>query len=179
MKERIGLRNVRLVHDDDPICAVSIADTDVGIKIVEGEAERRWLLPIEARVLGYFDNNVPVLQEPAIEGVVVWTGAIDGDNEGATCILYPEFLKSVANKFNNNFYILPLSTESIGFVDASIIEDSIGLLAEVIYKHNRLLIDPNKRLSDSVWYYDRSHETFHTVHNGGNPFEGEADDWKE
>lgn len=77
---------------------------------------------------------------------------------GAVYIIFNDILKSVSEKLNDNFYILPSSIHEL-----IIVPEKCGMqkdeLKRMVMDINRTELDPKEVLSDSVYYFDRkSHE---------------------
>ena len=73
---------------------------------------------------------------------------------GATSIVYPDTLKTIAEKVNANLYIIPSSVdECIAVTDS----DNIipGKIKDLLNDVNRTLLRSDQRLSDHLYYYDR------------------------
>ncbi|WP_022761668.1 DUF5688 family protein [Butyrivibrio sp. AD3002] len=77
---------------------------------------------------------------------------------GASVILYPELLKEVAEHFGSNYYILPSSVHEVIFVKELFSQDEPGTLEDMIKTVNATCVLPEDVLSDSLYYYDRTHE---------------------
>lgn len=73
---------------------------------------------------------------------------------GASCLLYPEVLKQVAEMLNANFYILPSSIHEVILVvdNGSMNKSSLN---EMVYEVNRTQVAEDEVLSDQVYYYDK------------------------
>lgn len=77
---------------------------------------------------------------------------------GAVYIIFNDILKSVSEKLNDNFFILPSSIHEL-----IIVPEKCGIqrkeLESMVREINRTELDPKEVLSDSVYYFDRkSHE---------------------
>lgn len=76
---------------------------------------------------------------------------------GAAAMLYPGFLKDVAEKIGSDFYILPSSVHELIFVRALEGCDSLELMKTVReINGDPSLMCPADFLSNSVYYYDSS-----------------------
>ena len=73
---------------------------------------------------------------------------------GAACMLYPDLLKQISDKLNDNLYILPSSIHECIIMPASG-EYSQKSLSEMVTEINEVLVDETEVLSDNVYYFDR------------------------
>lgn len=73
---------------------------------------------------------------------------------GATCILYNDVLKEIADEKESNLIILPSSVHEL-IVLFSDTESSIGELNEMVLQVNENHVLPQEILSDHVYVYDR------------------------
>ena len=73
---------------------------------------------------------------------------------GAAVLLYPGFMKAISKKLNCSFYIIPCSMHEIIIVK-SMNDRQIEDLKDMIVHVNRTSLDPEDKLSDSLYYYDR------------------------
>lgn len=72
---------------------------------------------------------------------------------GASCMIYPELLKQLAEKEERNFYILPSSIhEVILLADQGM--ETPEQLKDMIAEVNKTQVAPEEVLSDSLYYYD-------------------------
>jgi hypothetical protein len=76
---------------------------------------------------------------------------------GAACILYPNVLKTLADKCECSFYIMPSSIHEVILMAATGGEDEDELKA-MIHDINVTQVEPEEVLSDSLYYYDRIHQ---------------------
>lgn len=73
---------------------------------------------------------------------------------GAACMLYPDLLKQISDKLNDNLYILPSSIHECIIMPASG-EYSQKSLSEMVTEINEVQVDETEVLSDNVYYFDR------------------------
>ncbi len=76
---------------------------------------------------------------------------------GATCMLYSNKMKEIADRYDCDLYILPSSIHEVILLPVrySCDEDYIrNMIAEI----NRTQVDLEDRLSDSLYYYDRMND---------------------
>ena len=78
---------------------------------------------------------------------------------GASCILYPGFLKQAAEQLGGDFYILPSSIHEVLFV-ADTDEVEYRRLEEIVQQINETVIEPKDHLSDFVYHYDAKDDIF-------------------
>lgn len=76
---------------------------------------------------------------------------------GAVYIVFNDILKSVSDKLNDNFYILPSSIHELIIVPekCGVPKDELECMVREI---NRTEVDPKEILSDSVYYFDRKND---------------------
>lgn len=76
---------------------------------------------------------------------------------GAVCILYPEVLRQFSRQISKNFYILPSSVHEVILIPE---EDKLygKEFEKLVRSVNRMQVEPEEVLSDSVYYYDRARE---------------------
>ena len=73
---------------------------------------------------------------------------------GASCIAYPNMLEEIAQKVQDDYFILPSSIHELIVVPAKTVSDTKSLF-EMVYTINRdkSLLPPQDFLSDKVFYY--------------------------
>ena len=76
---------------------------------------------------------------------------------GATCILYADILKNIANERDCDFYILPSSIHEVILVPAYDFV-SCNELMETVKSVNKTVVSENEVLSDHVYYFSRETE---------------------
>lgn len=76
---------------------------------------------------------------------------------GAATMVYMENLRKIADIFGGDFFILPSSIHEVICVRKSYIPDEIDL-KEILKCGNAETIQPEEKLGDKVFYYDRSSE---------------------
>lgn len=81
---------------------------------------------------------------------------------GASCILYPNTLKMISQKFVDNLYILPSSIHEVILIPASFSEDA-NELSEIVREVNVSEVAQDEILSDSVYYYDQHIEQISVI----------------
>ena len=73
---------------------------------------------------------------------------------GAACIFYPDVLKQISEKLEDNLYILPSSIHECIIIPASG-EYTRKSLSEMVTEINGTQVEETEVLSDYVYYYDR------------------------
>lgn len=76
---------------------------------------------------------------------------------GASCILYPNALKEISQKFADSLFILPSSIHEVIIIPASYTEDA-NELSEIVHDVNVSEVEQDEILSDSVYFYDQNTE---------------------
>ncbi len=76
---------------------------------------------------------------------------------GASCILYPNALKEISQKFAASLFILPSSIHEVIIIPASYTEDA-NELSEIVHDVNVSEVAQDEILSDSVYFYDQNTE---------------------
>lgn len=92
------------------------------------------------------------LEESASDNMYVLTNM--NKYNGAVCMLYGEFLHSLAQELRKNLYILPSSIHEVILVPDTGREDAEQLGA-MVAEVNATQLEPEEVLSDNVYYYDR------------------------
>lgn len=75
---------------------------------------------------------------------------------GATAMLYGKLLDDVANYIDSSFYILPSSVQELIFVRGGLEGLNAEELAQMVYEINMTQISQEERLSNSVYFYDKT-----------------------
>lgn len=108
------------------------------------------ILPLETMLMGIPKD---IALEEKEHQLVVLTN--ENHTEGAATMFYAGVLNDLATKLNHNLYIIPSSTdECIAVCDSLNLnhEHLENLLHEV---NNSSLVDPDKKLSDHLYHYDK------------------------
>ena len=92
-------------------------------------------------------------QESFFEYNPMWVLSNRQRIQGAACILYPDLLKQLAKKQENNFYILPSSIHEVILLPDKGSESPIQL-KEMIAEVNRTQVAPEEVLSNNLYYFD-------------------------
>lgn len=78
---------------------------------------------------------------------------------GAGCIFYPNFMEEAAEKLNGDFFILPSSTHEVILLPDNGAMD-YRELESMVRQINEAEVQPQDRLSDSVYHYDSRDKVF-------------------
>lgn len=73
---------------------------------------------------------------------------------GASVLLYPHVIPTVADRLGDDIYIIPSSVHELLILRAGDVEDPQGLI-EIIREVNRTEVSPGEILSDSLYAYER------------------------
>ena len=73
---------------------------------------------------------------------------------GASALLYPRVIPTVADRLGDDIYIIPSSVHELLVLRAGDVEDPQGLI-EIIREVNRTEVSPGEILSDSLYVYGR------------------------
>lgn len=78
---------------------------------------------------------------------------------GASCILYKDILKDFAMVVDKDLYVLPSSIHEVILLPSDGTQES-GQLKEMVREINQSQVEKEEVLSDSVYYYRRSDDSF-------------------
>lgn len=106
----------------------------------------RLLLPDEER----FKVDEAVGDDPALDMYVLTNKS---RIFGATCILYSDCIRRLAQRYNTGLYILPSSIHEVIIIPASRMYDE-EYMKEMICEVNDTELSPDEKLSDNLYYYD-------------------------
>lgn len=93
------------------------------------------------------------------EDAKMFVATVSDGRYGASVILYPGFFEAAARTMEGSFYILPSSVHEVILVKddgACGVEDFRQMVREI----NQSIVEPEDRLTDSVYYYDANSKTF-------------------
>lgn len=77
--------------------------------------------------------------------------------DGASCILYPNLLRDLADGIDSNFYIIPSSIHEVLIIPAENL-DNRKAMAEMLKEGNDAQLNPKEILSYSCFWYSREDE---------------------
>ena len=89
----------------------------------------------------------------------MWVASVEGDQNGACAIQYPDFLEQAAETLGGDFYVLPSSIHEVLLVadDGSM---DLSYLEAMVRSVNETEVAPADRLSDHVFHYDSEEHIF-------------------
>lgn len=89
----------------------------------------------------------------------IWVATVEGGQNGACAIQYPDFLDQAAETMGGDFYVLPSSIHELLFIadDGSM---ELSHLEEMVRSINEAEVAPADRLSDNVFHYDSEEHIF-------------------
>ena len=90
----------------------------------------------------------------------LWIATVEGGTYGACVIVYPGFLEHAAETLHGSFYVLPSSIHEVLLLPERDVLGKVGALEALVQNVNRSDVQPEERLSDSVYYYDASRRLF-------------------
>ena len=113
----------------------------------------------EGELFALATENTKRLLPPKVEAMHKNMYVITNEQNhfGAASVLYDEPLQEVANMMGEDLYILPSSVHETVVVPASM-GTSKGL-ADLVRKINEDIVFPEERLSDNVYFYDKTEHT--------------------
>ncbi len=131
-----------LTVDEAYAAAVDNVKNDVSISSV--------FQVLKELMTGELDN----LFEEAPVDDSMWVVTNSHKTQGAGCILSKDVLAQLAERMNvKSFYILPSSVHEVIAIPASSTDD-VDALASMVKEINRTEVDPQERLTDSVYLYE-------------------------
>lgn len=84
--------------------------------------------------------------------------------KGAINVVYPEVIKPLAEKFDSDLYLLPMSVHEMLVIPKGQME--VEELAEMLHKNNPI-VDIEDRLSNDIYMYDKDAQSIFQVTNHG------------
>lgn len=89
----------------------------------------------------------------------MWVATVEGGQNGACAIQYPEFLDQAAETLGGDFYVLPSSIHEVLLIadDGSM---ELENLEQMVREVNETQVAPADRLSDNVFHYDSEAHIF-------------------
>lgn len=97
------------------------------------------------------------------EASPIWVATVEGGQNGACVLQYPEFLDQAAETMGGDFFVLPSSVHEVLLVpdDGSM---ELSNLEQMVREVNETQVAPADRLSDNVFHYDREAHIFENAH---------------
>lgn len=84
----------------------------------------------------------------------------------AAAILSEKTMQMVADKFGENFYILPSSMDEVIVVSESdALDKTLPFLKQMVEEINETVVDKDLFLSNNIYYYDTEKKSFEIVNN--------------
>lgn len=90
----------------------------------------------------------------------LWVATVEGGAYGACVIVYPGFLEHAAETLHGSFFVLPSSIHEVLLIPERDVRGKVGELEAMVRNINQSDVQPEERLSDSVYYYDASRRSF-------------------
>lgn len=89
----------------------------------------------------------------------MWVASVEGNQNGACVIQYPDFLEQAAETLGGDFYVLPSSIHEVLFIadDGSLDRSNLEAMVRSV---NETEVAPADRLSDNVYHYDSDAHIF-------------------
>ena len=137
--------------------AWNISEEDV---LCQANANGKRLFPCQINSLsGIMAGTGLVAEKNRKETAPVYViSSVENVPYGAAEIFYDGILDSVAELYEENFYLLPSSVHEI-----IVLPESMGMnpeqLDSMVYDINRMQVSPEERLSDRCYYYDVKNKT--------------------
>lgn len=109
-------------------------------------------------------SNLDVLEESTefFEKIPMMVLGNHKRTQGAVCMIYPKLLEQIAKKMEVNLYILPSSIHEV-----ILLPDKPEVLPmhlkEMIREVNATWVEPEEKLSDSLYYYNRAEHSLQIV----------------
>lgn len=85
----------------------------------------------------------------------LWFLSNEQETHGAVTMLYKDLLDYIAAEVDSDLYILPSSIHELLAVSVDTVEHDIPWLANMVYQVNMNDVEPEDRLSNSIYYYSR------------------------
>lgn len=77
--------------------------------------------------------------------------------EGASCMIYPNLLRNIANRIDSSFYIVPSSIHEVIIIPEENLDDR-KVIEEMLKEGNDIQLESEEILSYSVFWYSREDE---------------------
>lgn len=125
----------------------------------------RKLFPPLVKPIGDFLCEELNLLKPGLDETGIWVITNESKVNGAACILYGDVLHELSEKLHDDLYILPSSLHEVIEVPASM--GKPDGLAQMVCEVNETGVEPEDRLSNRVYHYDRGLMTLTAVTDTG------------
>lgn len=113
------------------------------------------LLPVRIEAASNISIGIEAAVSSELENMYIISNEYYSD--GACCLLYNNILKDLGILIENDFYILPSSTDEVILLPKRESEDTL-FLEFIIKEINKDVVDADEVLSDHLYYYDRKAE---------------------
>ena len=90
----------------------------------------------------------------------LWVATVEGGAYGACVIVYPGFLEHAAETLHGSFFVLPSSIHEVILLPERDVRGKVEELEALVRNIHRSDVQPEERLSDSVYYYDALRHLF-------------------
>lgn len=87
----------------------------------------------------------------------MWILDFENLEYGACVMFFNNILNEVAQTLNDDLVIFPSSVYEVLVARASEVTKTKEELRQIVYEVNREVLEPEERLSDSVYFYSREH----------------------
>ena len=120
------------------------------------EADTKNRPPLLKRIKSILPDSI----ETEVEDSPLWVATVEGGAYGACVIVYPGFLEHAAEMLHGSFFVLPSSIHEVLLIPEKDVLGKVEELEALVQNINRSDVQPEERLSDSVYYYDASRRLF-------------------
>lgn len=120
------------------------------------EADTKNRPPLLRRIKSILPDSI----ETEVADSPLWIATVEGGAYGACVIVYPGFLEHAAEALHGSFYVLPSSIHEVLLLPERDVRGKVEGLEAMVKNINRSDVQPEERLSDSVYYYDASRRLF-------------------
>lgn len=118
--------------------------------------------PIQSYMMNYYIENGDndELGKHIMNSPTMYVSTNSAALHGATCILYPNYLKSIAKIFNSDYYVIPCSIHETIFIpiDDTINSLELSTLSAFIKEVNENEVIDEEILSNHAYYYSKEKE---------------------
>lgn len=147
-RDNVGISTVLITHYELGLWGVGLQDI---LLEAQKNTERIFpmkILPIESFLRDLFSDWQE--QESSMPMYIVTN---EQQINGATVLLYQDFLKRFSRDYPGDYYILPSSIHELIMIPACQVDEPEGLL-RIVEEANMAVVKDTEILSDSVYYYD-------------------------
>lgn len=101
------------------------------------------------------DDIIPVPDSEVDDNLSMWVISNEAGINGAASMIYDDVLYNLADNLESDLYILPSSINEVIAVKASSYMTELHDLEALVKDVNDACVDPEERLSDHVYYYNK------------------------